>query len=128
MAARKKSTKLVVVDDDDDDAIDSALIAIWDVDEVLQAYGRDRELRRMAEGQYTGIIKFLADNGMFKKKRRAVDASGKLLIRQVFDADLTTEGQAFVRLTIKPWFRSKKSAKDPTDTSILETYLAKLRA
>ncbi|HSO34674.1 MAG TPA: hypothetical protein VLT33_19200, partial [Labilithrix sp.] len=37
-------------------------------------------------------------------------------------ADLTTEGQAFVRLTIKPWVRSKKSAKDPTDTAILQTY------
>ena len=125
MASRKTPTKPVV--EDDDDAIDTAPIAIWDVDEVLEAYGRDRALRRMAEGQYTGIIRFLADNGMFKKKRRAVDASGKLLIRQVFDADLTTEGQAFVRLTIKPWFRSKKSAKDPTDTAILQTYLARVR-
>jgi hypothetical protein len=46
---------------------------------------------------------------------------------QVFDADLTAEGRAFVRLAIKPWFRSKRSAKDPTNTTVLATCLARVR-
>jgi hypothetical protein len=118
------SKKPVQHDDEDEDFGD---IAIWDVDEDLKPYGRDRVLRSMAEGQYTAIIKFISDNGMFKKKRKAVDASGKLLIRQVFDNDLTEEGKAFVRLTIKPWFRSRVSAKDPGNTAILEKYLKEVR-
>ena len=114
-------------EEEEDEGEDDENIAIWDVDEDLKAYGRDRELRKMAEGQYTGIIKFMSDNGLFKTKRRAVDAEGKLLIREVFDRDLTEEGQKFVRATIKPWFRSKTSAKDPTNTSILEKHLKELR-
>ena len=123
MAASRKTP----VQDPDDEGEDDENIAIWDVDEDLKPYGRDRELRKAAEGQYTGIIKFMSDNGLFKKKRRAVDADGKLLIRQVFDADLTEQGRAFVRLTIKPWFKSKVSAKDPGNTAILEKYLKELR-
>jgi hypothetical protein len=102
-------------------------IAIWDVDEDLKSYRREPELRRSVEGQYTGIIKFMSDNGLFKKKRPAVDAGGKLLIRQVYDRDLTDLGQAFVRLAIKPWFRSKTSAQDPGNTRLLEKYLRQLK-
>lgn len=112
---------------EEDEGEDDENIAIWDVDEDLKAYGRDRELRKMAEGQYTGIIKFMSENGLFKKKRRAVDAAGVLLIREVFDRDLTDEGKTFVRATIKPWFRSKTSAKDPSNTAILEKHLKALR-
>ena len=102
-------------------------VPFWDVDETLKAYGRDRVLRSQAEGQYTGIIKFLSDNGMFKKKRRAVDANGRLLIRQVFGSDLTDEGVKFVRAAHKPWFRSKVSATDPSNTKLLEKYLKQVR-
>lgn len=119
------SRKTPVQDPDEGEADEN--IAIWDVDEDLKPYGRDRELKKAAENQYTGIIKFMSENGLFRKKRRAVDGEGKLLIRRVFDADLTEEGQAFVRLTIKPWFRSKASAKDPSNTAILEKYLKELR-
>jgi hypothetical protein len=123
MASKKKKPSVEA----DDEAEEMGDIAIWDVDETLEAYGRDRALKAIVEGQYTGIIRFMSDNGLFEKKRRAVDAAGKLLIRQVFDRDLTKEGQKFVRLTIKPWFRSKTSAKDPSNTAILEKHLAKLR-
>lgn len=112
---------------DIDEGLADGDIAIWDVDEDLKAYGRDRELRAMAEGQYTGIITFMSEHGLFRKQRRAVDARGKLVLRQVFDRDLTEEGQNFVRATIKPWFRSKTSAKDPTNTAILEKHLRKIR-
>lgn len=122
MASSRKSA---VQGDDGDEALER--IAIWDVDETLKAYGRDRELKAMAEGQYTGIIKFMSDNGLFTKKRRAVDGDGKLSIRKVFDHDLTEEGRKFVRLTLKPWFRSKASAKDPSNTAILEKHLKELR-
>lgn len=102
-------------------------VAFWDVDEDLKPYGRDRLLKGQAEGQYTGIIKFLSDKGMFKKKRRAVDANGKLLIRQVFASDLTEEGIAFVKAAHKAWFGSKASAKDPSNTALLEKYLKQVR-
>jgi hypothetical protein len=102
-------------------------VAFWDVDEDLKPYGRDRLLRSQAEGQYTAIIKFISDNGLFKKKRRAVDASGKLLIRQVFASDLTSEGIEFVKAAHRPWFRSAATAKDPTKTTILEKYLKQVR-
>jgi hypothetical protein len=102
-------------------------IAFWDVDEDLKPYGRDKLLKSQAEGQYTAIIKFLSDNGMFKTKRRAVDANGKLLIRRVFGQDLTPEGIAFVKAAHKTWFRSKASAKNPSNTSLLEKYLKQVR-
>lgn len=102
-------------------------VAFWDVDEDLKPYGRDRLLRSQAEGQYPAIIKFLSDNGMFKKERRAVDANGKLLIRQVFARDLTDEGIAFVKAAHKAWFGSKASARDPSNTALLEKYLKKVR-
>lgn len=102
-------------------------IAFWDVERDLKPYGRDRVLRGQAEGQYTAIIKFLGDNGMFKKKRRTVDASGKLLIRRVFASDLTDVGIAFVKAAHRAWFRSKASAKDPSDTALLQKYLEQVR-
>ena len=102
-------------------------VAFWDVDEGLIPYGRNRLAKSQAEGKYMGIIKFLSDNGMFKKKRRAVDANGKLLIRQVFAIDLTDEGISFVKASHKAWFGSKASAKDPSNTALLEKYLKKVR-
>jgi hypothetical protein len=84
-------------------------------------------LKAQAEGQYTAIIKFLSDNGMFKKQRPAVDARGKLLIRRVFGQDLTPEGVAFVRVANKPWFGAKASAKDPSNIQLLEKYLVQVR-
>ncbi len=102
-------------------------IAFWDVDQDLKPYARDKLLKSQAEGQYTAIIKFLNDNGMFKKKRRAVDANGKLLIRRVFGQDLTPEGIAFVKAAHKAWFGSKASAKDPSNTALLERYLKQVR-
>jgi hypothetical protein len=102
-------------------------IPFWDVDRDLKPYSRDKLLKSQAEGQYTAIIKFLSDHGMFKKKRQAVDANGKLLIRRVFGQDLTPEGIAFVKVAHKPWFSSKTSAKDPSNTALLEKYLAQVR-
>ena len=102
-------------------------IAFWDVDEDLKPYSRDKVLKGQAAGQYTAIIKFLSDNEMFKKKRSAVDANGKLLIRQVFAGDLTDEGIAFVKAAHSAWFESKASAKDPSNTALLEKYLGKVR-
>jgi hypothetical protein len=102
-------------------------IPFWDLDRDLKPYSRDKELKRQAEGQYTAIIKFISDNDMFKKKRRAVDADGRLLIRQVFGIDLTDEGVKFVRAAHKAWFRSKASAKDPSNTKLLEKYLKQVR-
>lgn len=102
-------------------------VPFWDVDEDVKPYGRNRLARSQSEGKYTGMIKFLSDNGMFKKKRRAVDANGKLLIRQVFGSDLTDEGIAFVRAAHKSWFSSKTAAKDPTNTALLEKYLRQVR-
>jgi hypothetical protein len=95
-------------------------VAFWDVDEDLKPYGNNRVARSQSEGKYTGIIKFLSDKGMFKKKRRAVDANGKLLIRRVFESELTDEGIAFVIAAHRSWFRSKAAAKDPTNTAMLE--------
>ena len=101
--------------------------AFWNVDESLRPYARDKELRRQVEGQYTGIIKFMSDNGLFKKRRRAVDEKGRLLIRQVFASDVTEEGIAFVKAAYRPWLRSKASAKDPSNTALLQKYLKKTR-
>src|ERR1051325_1406051 len=94
-------------------------IAFWDVDRDLKPYARDKLLKSQAEGQYTAIIRFLSDNGLFKKKRRAVDANGRLLIRRVFGRDLTERGIAFVRAAHEAWFRSKASARDPSNTALL---------
>ena len=102
-------------------------IAFWDVDRDLMPYSRDKLLKSQAEGQYTAIIKFLSDHGMFKKKRRAVDANGKLLIRQVFGSDLTDEGIEFVKAAHKSWFRSTASAKNPSNTALLVKYLKQVR-
>ncbi|SFN87705.1 hypothetical protein SAMN05216386_2049 [Nitrosospira briensis] len=102
-------------------------VEIWNVDETLKCYGRDRLLRSQAEGQFTAIIKFLSDNGMFKEKRQAIDENGKLLIRRVLVRDLTDEGFSFVKAVLKPWFGSKATARDPSNTTILEKYLKEVR-
>ena|SRR5262249_10676327 len=102
-------------------------VELWNVDEALEPYGRNRVAKSQTEGKYTGIIKFLNEHGMFSKKRRVVDANGRLLIRQVFVGDLTDEGLSFVRKVLKPWFSSKTAAKDPTNTAILEKHLKKMR-
>jgi len=46
----------------------------------------------------------------------------------VYGRDLTPEGIAFVKAAQRSWFRSKAAAKDPRDTTLLENYLAKVRA
>ena len=102
-------------------------VVLWNVDRTLRRYGGDRQLKGQAEGLYTGITKFLNDNGMFKKKRRAVDARGKLLIREISVGDLTDEGFEFLKKVMKPWFNSKAAAKDPTKTAILEKHLKQVR-
>jgi hypothetical protein len=102
-------------------------IAFWEVDEDLKPYRRDKLLKSQAERQYTGIIKFLSDNGMFKRKRRAVDLHGKLLIRQVFASDLTDEGIEFVKIAHRPWFRSKAAGENPTNIKMLEKFLKTMR-
>jgi hypothetical protein len=102
-------------------------VELWNVDEELKPYGRNRLAKSQAEGKYMGIIMFLNDNGMFKKKRRVVDKTGKLLIRRVFVGDLTDEGFEFVKAVLDPWFSSKIAAKDPTNTALLERYLKKMR-
>jgi hypothetical protein len=109
------------------DEMDLKKVELWNVDESLEPYGRNRLARSQVENKYTGIIKFLNDNGMFKKKRRVVDASGNLLIRRVFVGDLTDEGFRFVKAVLKPWFRSKTAAENPTNTALLEKYLKKVR-
>ena len=107
---------------------ESKEVAFWDVDEDIKPYGRDRLAKSQAEGKYMGIIKFLSDNGMFKKKRRAVDEHGKLLVRQVFASDLTEEGISFVRAAHSAWFASKTAAKNPENTALLEKYLKQVRS
>lgn len=104
-----------------------AEIPFWDIDEDLKAYSREPVLRKMAEGQLIGIIDFINENGLFKKKRKSYDASGKFLIRQLFASELTEEGIAFVKSAAKPWFRSKTSAKDPDNRQLLEKYLKLVR-
>lgn len=106
---------------------ESKEVAFWDVDEDIKPYGRNRLAKNQAEGKYMGIIKFLSDNGLLRKKRRAVNANGKLLIRQVFASDLTDEGISFVKAAHKPWFSSKTAAENPNNTALLEKYLKKLR-
>jgi hypothetical protein len=102
-------------------------VELWNVDEALEPYGRNRVAKSQTEGKYTAIIKFLNEHGMFRKKRRVVDAKGKLLIRQVFVGELTDEGLSFVRKVLKPWFSSKTAAEDPTNTAILEKHLKSMR-
>lgn len=102
-------------------------IPFWDIDEDLKAYGRDKVLRKMAEGQFIGILDFINENGLFKKKKNAYDASGNFLIRQLFASELTEEGILFVRAAHIAWFRSKASAKDPTNRKLLEKYLNQIR-
>ncbi|WP_152562753.1 hypothetical protein [Caballeronia grimmiae] len=111
----------------DSEEMDLKKVELWNVDESLESYGANRMARSQVENKYKGLIKFLNENGMFKKKRRVVDASGKLLVRQVFVGDLTDEGFRFVKEVLKPWLRSKTAAENPANTAILEKYLKKVR-
>lgn len=75
---------------------------------------------------YTSAIEFMMNNGLFKKRRPAVDANGRLLVRRVFSADLTRMGLKFAPLVEHYWFQSKASAEYPANTAVLEKHLAAL--
>lgn len=102
-------------------------ISFWNVDETLKSYKGEPDLKKQAEGQYTGIINFMNENGLFKKKRKTVNAKGELAVREVFASDLTEEGIAFVRVAHSAWFNSKASAKNSTNVKLLEKYLKQVR-
>jgi hypothetical protein len=102
-------------------------IAIWDVDSILPSYRNVPELRRAVVNAYTSAIKFMMDNGMFKKRRPAVGAKGRLLVRRVFSADLTREGNKFIMLAEYYWFSCKASNEYPANTAVLEKHLGTLR-
>src|SRR5262245_43956519 len=102
-------------------------IAIWDLDAILPSYRGVPELRRAVVNCYTSAIEFMMNNGLFKKKRRAVDGNGKLLLRKVFSRDLTREGLKFAPLVEHYWFRAKASSEYPANTALLEKHLATIR-
>lgn len=71
---------------------------LWDVDEQLQPYRGVPDLKKMVESQYTGLIQFMAEHGLFTTDSVAVDKSGKLIRRIVHLDELTREGFEFVKL------------------------------
>jgi len=102
-------------------------IAIWDLDSILPSYREVPELRRAVVNCYTSAIEFMMNNGLFKKRRRAVDQKGKLLVRRVFSSDLTRAGLKFAPLVEHHWFRAKASSEYPANTTLLEKHLATIR-
>jgi hypothetical protein len=100
---------------------------LWNLDGILPSYSEVPDLRQNVINAYTGIAKFMSDNGLFKTKRKVLGPKGELLVRRVFVNDLTSEGVRFARLAEFSWFASKASNSYPANSQLLEKHLRSVR-
>jgi hypothetical protein len=100
--------------------------AIWDIDEMLEAYAEaPKEMRAGVETKFSTVFRFMNDHKLLTKK--VVDSSGKLTARRLYRKDFTAEGMDFVETYESKWLKSKMSTDPEKGPKLLDKFLQELR-
>jgi hypothetical protein len=100
-------------------------IAVWDIDEIREAYEDVPEMIPEMERRWDTLFRFMHDNKMLTKK--IVDSSGKVTARRLFSKDFTAEGRDFAGSYESSYLKSKASSDPEKGRKLLERYLRELR-
>jgi len=103
--------------------------AVWDMDQILEAYADDPEFRASVEVGLTSLFVFLEKNGLLAC--RVTDSAGKVVKRTIMDSEITDEGKFLThgrKNPVQRWLGSKAGQKNPPDMKPLEKALAEIRA
>ncbi|MGE8394147.1 hypothetical protein HFV04_020210 [Pseudomonas sp. BIGb0427] len=102
--------------------------AVWDIDQILEAYSQEPELRDGVEAGLTALLVFLEKHQLLTC--RVTDAQGKLFKRALMASEISGEGKLLTHGRNNPvqrWLGSKGGQKNPPDMKLLEKALATLR-
>jgi hypothetical protein len=101
-------------------------IAVWDIDEILEAYEGAPEMIPTVEQRWETLYRFMHDNKLLTKS--IVDASGKVTARKLFSKDFTPLGKDFASAYESSYLKSKSSSDPEKGRKLLERNLEELRA
>ncbi len=93
---------------------------------VLYATSKNRSYRKKITVALATYIRFLQDAGLATRTILQSDEHVDENLK-VWKSDLTDEGFEFVKRAEQKWFRALDRGKSPTDLSILQKELARLR-
>ena len=102
--------------------------AVWDIDQILEAYANEPALRSSVEAGLTSLFVFLETNQLLTC--RVTDSEAKLQKRIIMDSEITEEGKLLThgrKNPVQRWLGSKAGQKNPPVTKMLEKALADAR-
>ncbi|MFJ4145900.1 hypothetical protein [Pseudomonas sp. NPDC089734] len=103
--------------------------AVWDIDQILDAYVDEPEFRNNVEVGLTCLFVFLEKNDLLVC--RVTNSGGELVKRVIMDSEITEEGKLLThgrKNPVQRWLGSKAGQKNPPDMKMLEKALAEVRA
>jgi hypothetical protein len=102
--------------------------AVWDIDQILEAYVDEPEFSASVEVGFTALFVFLQEHGLLTC--RVTDASGTLVKRTIMASEITGEGKRLAcgpKNPVQRWLGSKAGQKNPPDMRPLEKALVLIR-